>query len=326
VDGYLSLPQTINVISSIFEEDVFDWFLEPTRQEKKYYNEATDLILNIADALDGLDLKGLKVDLIRELYHGFFDRITRRALGEFYTNEIIVNEILSSIGYVQNAVKLEDNKILLDASCGSGSFLVGAISVWRTRISGSRGNSNEMARILQYITNNIVGIDIHPFAVAMARVNYLLAILDLLTPEVIQILGEVKIPIFWSDSLIKSEQVKVSPIIDIKIPKLGDFQFPDSEEIPYNQVIQALRTSLVHNWNLQRYLDEFQEDKRLNYQSVLEGLHKWFTKRKHEGKNGRWLTLLENSSLVHSLIGNCAKLFQVPPSQREWSQKCVCSS
>jgi hypothetical protein len=47
---------------------------------------------------DGLDLNGLKVDLIGELYHGFF-WYERKALGEFYTDEDIVDEILSDVGY-----------------------------------------------------------------------------------------------------------------------------------------------------------------------------------------------------------------------------------
>jgi N-6 DNA Methylase len=159
-------------------------------------------------------------------------------LGEFYTNEDIVNEILSHTGYNADSINVkENNKILLDPSCGSGSFLVGAISIWSNKIKNSLQSPNKMAEILRYLTDNIVGIDIHPFAVAMARVNYLLAILDLLTPPVIQILGEIRIPIYWSDSLVKSEEVMVSPIIDIKIPKLGDFQFPDYRSTSYLTIL-----------------------------------------------------------------------------------------
>jgi hypothetical protein len=75
----------------------------------------------------------------------------------------------------------------------------------------------------------------------------------------------------------------------------------------------ALRRSLSYNWSLQRYLNEFHEDKRLMYQSVLEKLYKWFMERKQLGKDGRWLTIIANSSIVHSLDGKCAYVVGNPP-------------
>jgi hypothetical protein len=243
VEGYLSLRQRIIMLGSIFEEDVFDWFLEPTRfLNKKYHNQCQELVSDIIDSLDGLNLKDLKIDLIRDLYHGFFDVSTRRALGEFYTKDEIIHEILDYVKYRATPSNITNgiNRILLDASCGSGSFLIGAIDLWRPLIKSHLGDSNKMADILLYLTTNIVGIDIHPFAVAMARVNYLLAILDLLTPEVLNLVGEVRIPIYWSDSLVKEKHVEISPIVDIEIPKLGAFQFPSAEEIPHDLVIAAI--------------------------------------------------------------------------------------
>ena len=261
IEGYRGLKHKVQFLSSIFEEDVFDWFLEPSKEDITRHKECEDLLVDIIDALDGLDFKDLKSDLIRDLYQGFFDQSTRRALGEFYTNEGVVHEMLNLVGYSANTHNLDNsinqllldpsytnegvvhemlnlvgysanthnldnsiNQLLLDPSCGSGSFLVGAIARWRDNIQNSRGDPVKMAHVLTYITSNIRGIDIHPFAVAMARVNYILAILDLLTTEVIQIVGDIIVPVYWSDSLIKKKNVVVSPVVDIIIPKLGNFQ------------------------------------------------------------------------------------------------------
>jgi type I restriction-modification system DNA methylase subunit len=315
IEGYRGLKQKVQFLSSIFEEDVFDWFLEPSKDDIKHYKNCVDLLVDIIDALDGLDFKELKSDLIRELYHGFFDRSTRRALGEFYTNEDVVYEILNLVGYSANHYDLNNgtNQLLLDPSCGSGSFLVGAIARWREHIQNSRGNPVKMANVLKYLTSNIVGIDIHPFAVAMARVNYILAILDLLTTEVIQIVGDIRVPVYWSDSLITRKKVEVSPVVDIKIPKLGSFQLPDPEDIPHDFLVLTLRRAISNTWSLERFLSEFAEDKRLDFQNVLEKLYKWFIQRKLSGRDGRWLTVLLNSSIIHSFIGKCSYVVGNPP-------------
>lgn len=315
VEGYRSLRERIRFISSVFEEDVFDWFLEPTLFNKNYQNQCNGLLLEIIDSLDGLDLKNLRIDIIRDLYHGFFDPTARKALGEFYTNERIVEEILQKVGYhpLLDDILNNNNSILLDSSCGSGTFLIGAIRSWKEVIINSLDNTHMKSKILKYITNNIVGIDIHPFAVAMARINYLLAILDLLTPDVIELLEEIKIPIYWSDSLLKEKEVQVSPIVDITIPNLGHFLLPIPEEISHDELILNIRKGLRNNWTNQRFIDEFDDDKKLKYESILINLFNWFRQRKNEGKDGRWITVISNSSFIHSLIGRCRYIVGNPP-------------
>ena len=73
VEGYKSLHQKLAVLRSLFEEDIFDWFLEPARTAKSAYDQAKMNLGDVVDALDNLDFGNIQTDLIRDLYHGFFD-------------------------------------------------------------------------------------------------------------------------------------------------------------------------------------------------------------------------------------------------------------
>ncbi|HUW48575.1 MAG TPA: hypothetical protein VMW36_07525, partial [Patescibacteria group bacterium] len=155
------------------------------------------------------------------------------------------------------------------------------------------------------MTSNVLGIDIHPFAVAMARVNYLLAVIDLLTPEVVNQMPEVIIPIYWTDSLLNREAIdgridkgsEYRPV-EIGIPVLGKFILPRPEDIDWENLASRVRNGLNSKWNENRFLEEFPEEKRLVYRDLLLDLYRWFGEREKIGKDGRWISVLKNSTIV----------------------------
>ena len=61
---------------------------------------------------------------------------------------------------------------VLDPSCGSGSFLRAAIT---HLLNANRQGTDAVSRLRQ-ILENVVGIDIHPLAVIIAKATYLLAV------------------------------------------------------------------------------------------------------------------------------------------------------
>jgi hypothetical protein len=322
VEGYKELHRKLSVLRSLFEEDIFDWFLEPARTTKLAYVQAKMNLGDVVDALDNLDFSNIKTDLIRDLYHGFFDPDTRRALGEFYTKDEIVDEVLDFLKYDDKTVKkiLSEDKILVDASCGSGTFLVRTIARWKNEISNVSSDPSKSTTLLRKITNNIIGIDIHPFAVTMARVNYLLAIADLLSPNIVNQIPEVVIPIYWTDSLVMREATV--PRIDkgtnyrpveIQIPILGKFVLPKPSDIDWEYLAVKVREGLDNKWTENRFLEEFPEDKRLAYRDLLIGLYNWFDEREKAGKDGRWISVLTNSIAVYKLQGKCSYVVGNPP-------------
>jgi hypothetical protein len=97
-------------------------------------------------------------DVFRMLYEFLIDRETRRKIGEYYTPLWLVELML-------NEFDLRE-RIVLDPFCGSGTFLVKAF--YR---KVEQGEDHDKA------FNEIVGFDVNPLAVAVARAELILAYL-----------------------------------------------------------------------------------------------------------------------------------------------------
>jgi len=121
-------------------------------------------------------------------------RSERHRIGEYYTPEWLVQLTLKealNIWFKRN--KDKDAPRILDPACGSGTFLCNAIHMIRDILERK---SKSPAEILDFILNNIVGIDINPLTVIIARANYLIALGQLLK------LGKrIVIPVYISDSI-----------------------------------------------------------------------------------------------------------------------------
>ena len=110
----------------------------------------------------------------------------RHALGEYYTPEWLVREMLDEAGYTGRP-----GTRLLDPACGSGVFLTEAIRRIR---SGAEAEDP-----LRTIAEGIAGYDLNPLAVLTARANFLIAVGDLLPRS-----GPIRIPIYLRDSILES--------------------------------------------------------------------------------------------------------------------------
>ena len=140
-------------------------------------------------------------DLLKKLYHYLLPREIRHDLGEFYTPDWLAERLLNQLGEplfqppnANRRVPTPDKR-LLDPACGSGTFPVLAI---RALKANCRQAGLAEADTLEIILNCVAGIDLNPLAVLAARVNYLLAIADLLPYR----RREVEIPIYLADSIL----------------------------------------------------------------------------------------------------------------------------
>ena len=83
----------------------------------------------------------------------------------------------------------------MDPACGSGTFLFHAV---RAVLDAAKASGLSEAEATRRAAANIAGIDVHPVAVIIARVTYLLALLPALRAEHP---GNVTVPVYLGDAL-----------------------------------------------------------------------------------------------------------------------------
>jgi len=321
IGGLLKLEDRMPMARNVFETDVFTWFADIARVNPQFRKLFNSKLRVFAERLDNLDMSDVSVDLLRRVYQEFFDRALRRALGEFYTSEEIVDEILDAAGFNGPAVEewarralQSDGEFIVDLACGSGTFLLRVIE----RIKATGLTPREKLRV---ITNKVIGIDIHPFAIAMARCNYIIAIADLVHSAGLKI---ERIPIYWADSLAKLAREKqtriaedVAPVYVATVPVLGSFRLPDPTMINWEKLLILVRKALDMDWSENSYIenlkDEFGERPVLIYEDLLVELYRSFKERERLKRDGRWITLLKNITVVERIKGKCYIVCSNPP-------------
>jgi methylase of polypeptide subunit release factors len=145
-------------VSNIGEQDFFAWVLSPQIRP-----QIVDIFRRVAESFVVYDLRKIDEDLLKQLYQNLVEPETRHELGEFYTPDWLAELTLREIAY-------QPGQSLLDPACGSGTFLFTALR--RLSDQGMVGQ-----KLVDFALDNIVGMDIHPLAVTIAKINYMLAIL-----------------------------------------------------------------------------------------------------------------------------------------------------
>ena len=146
-------------IGGVIEADFFDWVTEVPGGDR--------FILNLARRLTRFNWSDVKHDVLKHLYESIIPRTTRHQLGEYYTPDWLAEKII--IESVPDPL----SQRVLDASCGSGTFVFHAV---RSYLSAAEARGWANADAIRSLVQHVIGIDVHPVAVTLARVTYLLAI------------------------------------------------------------------------------------------------------------------------------------------------------
>lgn len=104
---------------------------------------------------------------MKVLYESVIGADTRKSLGEYYTPDWLAQAI------VEHAVPDPLTQRVLDPSCGSGTFVFHAV---RRYLEAASAAGHSPAQAITGVTQQVLGVDVHPVAVTLARVTYLLAI------------------------------------------------------------------------------------------------------------------------------------------------------
>ena len=168
-------------IGGVIEEDFFDWVIEIDGGE--------EFVRSLARRLARFDWSIVQHDVMKVLYESVIGRRERYNLGEYYTPDWLSERIVSEV--VTNP--LEER--ILDPGCGSGTFLFFAV---RRYLAAADAANIANAEAISGVTKHVLGVDLHPVAVTLARVTYLLAIgMDRISgPR-----NAFSIPVYLGDSL-----------------------------------------------------------------------------------------------------------------------------
>jgi SAM-dependent methyltransferase len=294
-------------ILNLLEGDFFAWYLHT------WNDKIEEALLETLKRLDQYDPTTLTIvpeetrDLFKKLYHYLLPREIRHNLGEYYTPDWLAQRLLNQLDsefFTENPHRNERRlreKLLktrwLDPACGSGTFLI--LTIARIKELGQTLLVNE-TDLLNAILNNLVGFDLNPLAVLTARVNYLLAIADLLEHS----RGEVTVPVYLADSV-------RTPAMGETLLTAGSYEFPTAVGtflIPavlctrerFDRFCNILEDSVRAQISPAAFVSrverelappEWQQDDAKRAREVYEQILNWH----QQGMNGLWARLLKNN-------------------------------
>jgi len=223
------------LVESIFEHDIFSWWTDAyeeslatghTSRQNRFRSVAKgetetkivsepireqfgNTLARVFFSILKFDFSAVKGDPLGDLYQRYFDPETRKALGEFYTDPEIVEYIFDGMGYDVGI----SSKRLIDPACGSGTFIVEAVERYLKDVERFNDGPEEEPDWPHHLRNlcshpRIVGLDIHPFAVLMAQVRFMVAILPAYQKAIEQdsTFTIHRLPIYRTDSLWKERE------------------------------------------------------------------------------------------------------------------------
>lgn len=217
-------------IKGFVEEAIFGWYIDACCHPE-HKAPVADAVREILVKLALYRTDNLTVarsnDVLKSFYQGLVPDVLRKSLGEFYTPDWLVEVTLDRI-------KTNDWLAirLLDPTCGSASFLLAAIR--RIREAAETKNWND-EKLLHHIIKNVWGFDLNPLAVQASRVNFLIAIADLIqkNPGV-----EIELPILLADAIYSPAQAPDStePVVEYRIgSQIADLKIRIPSALAFNR-------------------------------------------------------------------------------------------
>ncbi|EON25004.1 hypothetical protein CF8_0903 [Nocardioides sp. CF8] len=195
---------TIAGLHGVVDRDFFDWVLEVPGGD--------GFVSALARRLARFDWSAVEHDVLKVLYESVISAETRKALGEYYTPDWLANRVVSEV------VTDPLNQRVLDPSCGSGTFVFYAVKRF---LAAADETGMSLKDAMALVSSRVMGIDLHPVAVALARVTYLLALgRDRLNaPD----RGSLSVPIYLGDSLGWDQREDLMSVDHLVIPtEVGD--------------------------------------------------------------------------------------------------------
>lgn len=310
-------------INGAVESDFFDWVVADA--------EGEELVRRIMTHVRRFRLAEVESDVLKILYESLIDRDERHGLGEYYTPDWLAAKI------VKTAVSTPLEQRVLDPACGSGTFLFHAIRTF-LREAEDVGQASDLRA--SEVCAHVAGMDIHPVAVIIARVTYLLA----MAPALAARKGALSIPVYLGDSMqLSISQLMAGKELVIRVPpplagegKSGEkdengreqLDFPDTfcrDPALFDKTLDRMRTGSESNMTRDQIEAAIIRITEQHYRTDVTEEQKWaindlgktyvtFDKLRREGRDTVWAYVARNLSRplayssgggwAHVLVGN----------------------
>jgi len=241
---------------------------------------------DITRQLSEYDFSNVQEDILKGVYQELIDLETRHALGEYYTPDWLCERIVANLPVTHQSK-------ILDPACGSGSFLRAAVAKFKRDFPQLSATQ---------LTSQIIGIDIHPLSVQIAKTTLLLALSD----KIHHANKPVTLHVYLANSLLLPEGVaglfgaSFKMIIDDKVYSLNMDIFANPAE--FDDVItlcNELADYAVDILNHRHFAQQLQRKfNNPNIHSNINGLYLIYQALKTAKDNGRdsiWKFILQNS-------------------------------
>ena len=171
-------------LQGVVESDFFTWPNEVG---------GTSFLKTLARRVSRFDWQQAPADLASILYEAVIPADERRHLGEYYTPAWLAHAM------VRELVPEPLGKTILDPACGSGTFVVEAVA---HLLEAAREARLDSKQTLDWLRISVVGVDIHPVAVHLARAAWVLAAQPAIEAAVKQgFASALTVPVYLGDAL-----------------------------------------------------------------------------------------------------------------------------
>ena len=173
-------PRT-GVPSSRRRKQILDGF--PGWLLDSYTKGGNQLYAKIFQTVSKYEWRAAGRDVLKDLYHNTIPASLRHAYGEYYTPDWLAQAMCERVLddlWCRNALKngMDDiyDHMVMDPSCGSGTFLYHAVRRLQNVAGQTPGLKDDLQHQSDIITKLVVGIDIHPVAVELAKATKIMAL------------------------------------------------------------------------------------------------------------------------------------------------------
>ncbi len=292
-------------LKGVIESDLFQWPAEIG---------ATQYIRSIARKVAQFDWSKRPDELAAVLYQNTITPEERRKMGEYYTPRWLAKTI------VEELITDPQDTVAMDPACGSGTFIECLV---RNIIDHS--HNQHPIETLRKLQNNVIGIDLHPVAVQLAKATWVLN-----SHEVINAAryadydNDIAPPIYLGDSLQLRYEQNITTLGDHialrtteQLPGETDtvrFQIPmslarDSES--FDRLMLDLAEAVAHESDVEAVLDRFQINDKVTRTSMAR-IAQQMRELQAIGRDHVWAYYLRNmvrpavisEQRVDAIVGN----------------------